>query len=305
MAETSGNVFNIQSYAIHDGPGIRTTVFMKGCPLRCSWCQNPESQAFAPELFFNRDRCTGCGACVPACPRQAVSLVDGVSRTDRSRCNGAGHCVEVCPNEARMLMGSSMSVDDVFAKVRADRAFYERSGGGVTVSGGEPTGQPGFVKELLSRCKEAGIHTALDTCGFAGRDVLDEILDGTDLVLFDLKHMGPAEHKKHTGVSNELILDNARHIYHTRRIPMLVRVPVVPGINDSDENMTATARFVAEQLGADVPVHLLPYHNLGDTKRERLEQKEYSPGIEPPGEARMQRVKLVFEQLGLTVHRGG
>ena len=198
-----------------------------------------------------------------------------------------------------------MNVEEVFPQVIADRMFYDRSGGGVTVSGGEPMSHPEFVKRLLIMCRNAGIHTALDTCGYARWEQLNDVLDAVDLVLFDLKHMDPSQHLKYTGVSNEIILENARNIHHQRSLPMLVRVPVVPGYNDSLENMNATARFVAEELDTGINVHLLPYHRLGETKYERLEKPGELAAIEPPAEEHMLELKRLFESLGLTVYIGG
>jgi pyruvate formate lyase activating enzyme len=302
---TKGIIFNIQHYCIHDGPGIRTTVFMKGCPLKCLWCQNPESQAFQPELFFNSENCTGCGTCVQACPEKAIEIYNGKSRTNRLLCQGRGRCVEVCPNDARTLMGRYVTAGEVFKDVKADAIFYQRSGGGVTLSGGEPTAQPAFAISLLKLCKDAGIHTALDTCGFVKWKTLKEILSYVDLVLYDFKHMNPDEHEKQTGVPNALILDNARRIYRECGIPMLARVPVIPGYNDSVENIEATAKFIATELGTLIKVHLLPYHRLGETKYERLEKQGNSISFESPSEEHLSKLKQTVESFGLTVVIGG
>jgi pyruvate formate lyase activating enzyme len=303
--ETKGVIFNIQRYSIHDGPGIRTTVFIKGCPLRCVWCQNPESQALLPQIFFNSEKCTGCGQCAQVCPEGAIDIYEGKSRTNRQLCRGHGKCAEACPNEARNLMGRYATAAEVFQEVNSDAIFYQRSGGGVTLSGGEPLAQPEFAISLLRLCQNAGMHTALDTCGYAKWETLRPVLDYVDLVLYDFKHMDPAEHKKHTGVSNSLILDNARRIYHECAIPMLARVPIVPGYNDSVENLEATASFIASELGTSVKVHLLPYHRLGETKYERLGRADKSVHIQPPSEERVLELKQVFESLGLTAYVGG
>lgn len=303
--EDLGVVFNIQHYSIHDGPGIRTTVFLKGCPLRCLWCQNPESQSARPELFFNADMCKGCGTCVAACPEQAITVHDGRSWTDRARCSGAGMCAEVCPNEARNLMGRYATVEEVFQDVNADAIFYERSGGGVTLSGGDPVSQPRFATALLRKCREAGLHTTIDTCGHARWETLEPMLRYVDLVLLDLKHMDPEEHRKLTGVPNQLILENAKRIHHEIQIPLLARVPVIPGCNDSVENLAATANFIVKELGASIRVHVLPYHRLGEAKYERLEKVGGGFRAEPPSEARMEQVRQVFESFGLTAVVGG
>ena len=303
--DTHGVIFNVQHYSIHDGPGIRTTVFLKGCPLRCLWCQNPESQAVRPELFFNRDRCQGCGKCVEVCPEHAIEIADGKSHTNRNLCKASGECAQVCPNDARNIMGKFVTVGEVFKQVAADAIFYQRSGGGVTLSGGEPLTQPQFVISLLKLCREAAIHTTMDTCGYASWETVQRVLEYVDLVLYDFKHMDPSEHRKLTGVSNELILDNAKKIRHELSIPMLARVPIAPGFNDSVENIQATAKFIATELCDSVKVHLLPYHRLGEAKYERLEKSSQSISIEPPSDERMMELQNIFESFGLTTIVGG
>ena len=302
---TKGIIFNVQHYSIHDGPGIRTTVFMKGCPLKCAWCQNPESQKLQPELFFNAEACTGCGSCVQVCPVKAIEIVEGKSKTNRKLCSGIGKCAEVCPNEARTMMGRVVTAGEVFKEVNGDSIFYQRSGGGVTLSGGDPVAQPEFSISILKLCKNAGIHTAIETSGCVKWEILSQILNYVDLVLYDFKEMESAKHKTHTGVSNTLILDNVRKIYHERQIPLLARVPVVPGFNDSVENITATARFVANELGKDVKVHLLPYHRLGETKYERLEYISTTTSIKPPTDEQMAKLNEIVASFGLTVAIGG
>jgi pyruvate formate lyase activating enzyme len=300
---TRGVIFNIQHYSIHDGPGIRTTVFMKGCPLGCLWCQNPESQTSRPEIFLDSEKCQGCGDCVRVCPEGAIELFEGRSRTNRDLCRGAGKCAEVCPNEARNLMGRYVTAREVFERVAADAIFYHRSGGGVTLSGGEPLAQPEFAISLLKLCREAAIHTTLDTCGYGGWETLRRVLEYVDLVLYDLKHMDPAEHQKHTGVSNDLILENAKKI-HALSIPMLARVPLIPGYNDTAENIAATAHFIVHELDS-INVHLLPYHRLGETKYARMERPTESISVQPPGDEYMEKIKEVFESFGLIVKLGG
>jgi len=300
-----GVIFNIQRYSIHDGPGIRTTVFMKGCPLVCLWCQNPESRNFHSELFYSRAHCDGCGKCVLACPEKAIELNEGRSRTDRSLCKACGSCAAVCPHEARSLMGRTVSVDEVFDAVCRDAIFYQRSGGGVTLSGGEPLAQPEFAIGLLKRCKEAGIHTALDTCGHAPWETMEQVLRYVDLVLYDLKHMDPEEHRKATGISNDLILHNLKRMVRESHISLSVRIPVIPGFNDTLQNLRTTARFVLEELDPSLPVYLLPYHRLGESKREQLEAIQGPPGIVPPGDEYVESLKTILESQGLTVIIGG
>jgi pyruvate formate lyase activating enzyme len=300
-----GVTFNIQGYSIHDGPGIRTTVFLKGCPLRCPWCQNPESHSFHPELLFSEEKCTGCGKCVQVCPENAIRMQGEVSRTDRRLCKSTGLCVDACPNEARAVIGRRATVDEVFKEIAADLLFYEESGGGVTLSGGEPLAQPEFAAGILKKCRDAGIHTALDTCGYARWETAREVVRHTDLVLYDFKHMNPEIHEKYTGVSNELILQNAEKIHHEMSIAMQARVAIITGFNDSPENIEATAGFIADKLSNAVSVHLLSYHRLGEAKRERLDRKNETAAIEIPGEHQLEECRRIFESFGLTVITGG
>jgi pyruvate formate lyase activating enzyme len=305
MNSTKGIIFNIQRFSIHDGPGIRTTVFMNGCPLRCFWCQNPESQTLRPEIFFDAEKCKGCGKCVQACPEGAVEISEGRSKTNRGLCKGIGKCAEVCPNEARNLIGREAKLEEVFKEVAADAIFYQESEGGVTLSGGEPLTQPQFAMSLLKLCKEAGIHTVIETCGYGRWETVRQILNYVDLVLYDFKHMDPVEHEKGTGVSNELILENSKKIYHELFVPILARVPIIPGYNDSVMNIEATAKFIATELGSSIKVHLLPYHRLGETKYERLERPSQSISIEPPSEEHMSELPRIVESFGLTAMIGG
>jgi pyruvate formate lyase activating enzyme len=300
-----GTIFNIQHYSIHDGPGIRTDVFLKGCFLRCAWCQNPESQALKPELFCFEEKCTGCGRCVTVCPEKAIQITGKKSITDRSKCRGCGQCVQVCPDEARSLMGKEMTVQEVFEDVKGDVNFYKRSGGGVTLTGGEPLFQPDFSRELLSICRQAGIHTAIETCGYANWETLKDVLQFTDLVLYDLKHMDSEKHRQYTGVPNKLSLSNVQKIYHELKIPVWARIPVIPGYNDSNENIRDTAKFVSAELGKTVPVHLLAYHQLGETKYERLGKEGEKLFITPPAKERILELEKIAVSYGLDTHIGG
>lgn len=305
LAETRGMIFNIQHYAIHDGPGIRTTVFLMGCPLRCDWCQNPESQSLRPVILFASEKCTGCGQCVEACLRGANRIVEGKVEIDRSVCQGIGDCIAVCPAEARSLMGRSVTADEVFEDVKTDELFYRDSGGGVTLSGGDPVAQPEFAVSLLSLCRQAGFHTAVDTCGLGSWGILEKILASADLVLFDLKHMDPERHRQLTGRSNRLILDNAKNISNRLKRPMLIRLPLVPGFNDSTDNLVAAAKFISEKLSTVLKVHLLPYHRLGAAKYENMGLRSACAGVEPPGEERMEEIRKLFDSFGLTTVVGG
>lgn len=305
LPSTRGVIFNVQHYSIHDGPGIRTTVFFKGCPLRCLWCQNPESQVVQPELFFNAERCQGCAKCVEVCPQQAISIVNGKSRTDRNLCKTSGECVQVCPNDARNIMGKYVTAGEVFKQVAADAIFYQRSGGGMTISGGEPLTQPQFAISLLNLAHDAAIHTTLDTTGYASWESARRVFEHVDLVLYDFKHMDPIAHKKLTGVTNELILDNAIKIRQELGVAMLARVPIAPGFNDSIENITATAKFIATELDDSVKVHLLPYHRLGEAKYERLEKPSQATSFQVPTDEHVLELKSIVESFGLDVVIGG
>lgn len=304
LASVKGKVFNIQGYSIHDGPGIRTTVFFSGCPLRCLWCQNPESCTMEPKLFFMSEKCIGCGKCVPVCPNGAITIIDGKAKTDRDKCNACGECVKVCPTEAREIVGETKTAGEVVKKVRQDELFYKTSGGGVTISGGEVLMQPEFALAILKLCKQAGIHTAIETCGFAKWEVFSKVLEYTDLVLYDFKHMDSAKHKEGTGVGNELILENAIKVYHEAKKPIAARVPTIPGYNDSRENISALAQFIVEKLGKDVKVHLLPYHHLGESKTERMEG-EVVFSAEVPTDEHMEELRALVESYGLTAVIGG
>lgn len=306
--ELTAPIFNIQSYSIHDGPGIRVTVFVKGCPLRCLWCANPESNLAQPQLMTYLSKCVGCGACLQACPQGAICMEPGDGKmravTDRTRCMGCGACEEACPHAAREIVGKPMTVRDVLNKVLRDKLFIDDSGGGITLSGGECLMHPAFSETLLCEAKACGLHTAVESSCFAPREVIDRVFRFVDLGLLDVKHMDPNEHKKCTGVSNELILNNIRHIYHDLHIPVAVRVPTIPGCNDSDENIAATARFAALELGQDVTVHLLPYHKLGESKSESLGMDKHL-SFEVPSDAHMQHLKALVESYGVKAQIGG
>ena len=305
--EVSAPVFNIQSYSIHDGPGIRSTVFVKGCPLRCLWCANPESNAAYPELMTYSSKCTGCGGCIPACPHGAVSigLSEGkyIALTDREKCVNCGQCVQSCPNTARELAGKEMTVREAIEKVKGDKLFFDGSGGGMTISGGEALAHWEFSTNLFAAAHAEGIHTAIESCCFATREVVDRVFPHVDLALLDVKHMDSAVHAKLTGVPNELILDNIRHIHNDLHVPVILRMPTIPGHNDSEENVRAVAEF-AVSLGEDVEVNLLPYHRLGESKGESL-GRPHSMGIDPPDDAHMQALKAIVEEYGVKTKIGG
>ena len=297
-----GCVFNIERFAIRDGPGIRTTVFLQGCPLRCLWCANPESMSPAPQLFYLENLCTRCYRCVEACPNKATTKTpEGAIAINRSLCKACGKCVEACPNKAREISGKLMTVEEVLEEVKKDALFYQNSGGGVTFSGGEPTQQPEFLWHLLKRCQESGIQTALDTSGFVKPEILKKVLEHTNLVLYDIKHMDPAKHKELTDVDNRLILENARMIAAMGK-PMIIRVPLIPGHNDSRENLKALADFM---LGLGLKkIDLLPYHSLGKIKYQRLGMEYKLSDLKPFAAGEVAKIKADLESYGLQVGVG-
>lgn len=302
MKSLTAPVFNIQSFCIHDGPGIRSTVFLKGCPLRCLWCANPESQRREPELLTYPAKCSRCGACAEACPQGAVSPVSGaMPRTDRAKCTGCGACAAVCPAGARELSGREMTVSEVLEAVEGDRLFYADSGGGVTLSGGEPLVHPEFCAALLQALRAEGLHTAVESCSYAPREAIDRVYAHTDLALLDVKHMNSAVHRRLTGVPNEPILENIRHIRLDLGVPVILRLPTVPGYNDGEENIAAAADF-ARSLGA--ALHLLPYHRMGLGKLDSLD-RDRGPEIPLPEDERMEALRRLAESRGISCQVGG
>lgn len=314
MEELTGKFYDIQGFSVHDGPGIRLTLFMKGCPLRCPWCHSPESISFATELNWMEIKCTGmekCGRCMSACPNGAVlphktkkTLADNteirVITIDREKCRNCGDCANVCPTKALYMCGTDYTADEIMEIIRRDVPFYRQSGGGVTISGGECLHQPRFVLEILKRCKDECIHTAVDTTGFADFRHIEAILPYTDIFLYDLKCMDSELHHRVIGVPNGLILENARKIASAGG-KFQIRIPVIPGFNDSAEAFKAFGQFVRE-LGETVEVvQLLPYHNLGTVKYDRLHKK--SPVLEaaaPPAKL-LEARKELLETMGLKV----
>jgi len=264
-----GMVFNIQNYSIHDGPGIRTVVFLKGCPFKCMWCSNPESQNDWPELGFRQSFCNGCGHCIEVCPRKSISSVgeETFISIDHSTCDNCGLCVQSCPRDALTMYGQSMALKQIMEEIAKDVPFYARSGGGVTISGGEPLHQPSIVLGILRECRQLGIHTAIETSGYCSPQVFRAVLDEADLIIFDLKMMDAERHLALTGIANQLILSNAR-LLPTAKGAVQMRMPLIPEINDSDDNIKATASFL-HAIG--IPsIELMPFHQFGRGKYAAL-----------------------------------
>lgn len=264
--DRSGLIFNIMRFSLHDGPGIRTTVFLKGCPLSCWWCHNPEGRSSKPELMFFESRCVRSGECVKVCPDGATFLENGGVRITDA-CRGCGTCVDACAAGARELAGRWVSAGEVMEEIERDRVFWEEAGGGVTFSGGEPLFQPQFLEALLEACRERNIHTTVETCGYASKRVVLRLAPKIDLFLFDLKLLDSGKHRLHTGRGNELILSNIRALAETRR-DLIIRYPVIPGVNADEENVGQMIQFLGElELRR---VDLLPYHSTGAEKYRRL-----------------------------------
>ena len=295
----TGICFDIQRFSIHDGPGIRTTVFLKGCPLSCLWCHNPESQARLSEVRIIETRCIRCGSCGAACPR---GLAGGPWLPDPARCERCGACAEACPTGARQLAGRAYGVDEVLDAVERDRPFYDESGGGVTFSGGEPFMQPMFLAHMVGSCRANGIHVAIETCGQADTRALLDVARDTDLFLFDLKFVDDDRHREYTGASNVMILRNLERLT-AARAAVRVRFPLIPGVNDDDGNVRAMGALLAS-IGL-TRVDVLPYHRAGLAKYDRLQRPSRLPDTQPPTSERQTHVVRLLESCGLIVQPGG
>lgn len=293
----TGTVFNILRYTLDDGPGIRSTVFLKGCPLSCPWCANPESQKTYPEIGMRKALCVRCGRCAASCPNQAITLGEKHALIDREKCRRCQTCVNACFTKTLEVMGKPMSVEDVWKVVKKDMDYYEESGGGVTVSGGEPLMQPEFLAAFLKKLKEEGIHTCVDTTGFCDREVLEQVLPYVDLFYFDIKHMDSETHRNVVGVPTEPIHENLRLIAE-RGVKVCIRVPCIPGFNDNETNMEAMGRFVSEILPGN-DIHLLPYHRYGEGKYEMIGRSYPMPEVESPTQERLEEFKKILDGFGL------
>lgn len=297
-------VWDIKQYALHDGPGIRTTVFFKGCPLRCAWCCNPESQSFVPEVIWIAENCIGCKQCVQLCPYQAIEVVSETLRIDADRCDGCGRCAENCPGGALQAMGTVYTVPRLMEEVLKDEGFFWRSGGGLTLSGGEPLARAGFARRLLERYKqETHGHTAVETCGQADSEAVAALLPVVDLWLFDLKQIDPAAHRRGTGADNRRVLENAGTICQAGAT-LIPRIPLIPGFNDDRPSLLALAAFAAALPGVN-EVHLMPYHRLGQPKYARLNRPYPLGDRRPPNPAAIEAARRIFADTGLKTGVGG
>jgi len=298
----TGTVFDVKRFATGDGPGIRTLVFLKGCPLRCLWCANPESQSQTPELMFHRSRCVGCGRCIEACPVGAIEADAAGLTTDRRACTACGRCVSACLYEAREVIGQTVSVGEILRQIRRDRRFYDRSGGGVTLTGGEPLQQCAFSADLLKACRAEGIHTAMETCGFAPASCIDAVLPHLNLLYYDLKHIDPDAHKRLTGQSNESILANLERVARSFvQGTIVIRVPWVPEYNGYEDVLEGILDFVSVLPNID-HVEIMPYHRLGAGKYDGLGRRYLLDGRPPVQKPALAHLIEIGQVRGIRVH---
>ena len=299
----TGLIFNVQRFSVNDGPGIRTTVFLKGCPLHCTWCHNPESLSSVREIALRADRCIQCGDCLSICKHGAIYREDGLYLIQRERCIQCGDCSDVCAADARTLIGREMTVEEVMKEIRTDTSFFNQSGGGVTFSGGEPLLQHEFLSALLETCRLEGIHTTVDTTGFTSAAILKSIAKNTDLFYYDLKLFNDAKHRELTGVSNQIVLQNLKLLaaWNTR---VIVRIPLIPTLNDDEENIRALGDFIAS-LHTIQEIHLLPYHRSGIDKYKRIGAEYTLASLEVPNQDILRSAERILKRYVPQVTIGG
>jgi len=296
-------ITHMQRFSISDGPGIRTTVFIKGCHLRCKWCHNPECLDFDPEIYFREEKCVKCGRCLEVCPENAIPL-EGEERINRTKCTRCMECVKACRYGALTQVGEPLSIEEVIEEASKDSLFYRNSGGGVTISGGEPLANFEFVYELSRKMKEEGLHVALDTSGFVEWKYLKRMMEYIDLVLYDLKHLDPLKHKEATGADNRLILGNFKLFTSNYESKVRTRIPVIPGFNASQEEMESIASFISRTNSID-GVDLLPYHDYAKAKYIMLGKKWLLPKIDSLSQEQVEPFKKIFESYGIKTTIGG
>lgn len=297
-----GTIFNVQRYSIHDGPGIRTTVFLKGCPLSCWWCHNPESQSVDKEIMYIENRCVHCGTCFKNCNEEAIDFTSMKPLIDDKKCTLCGECIRVCPTNALELVGKTITVRNLMKEIEKDLIFYDQSGGGVTFSGGEPLLQFEFLDSLLEACKKADIHTTVDTSGYTSWERLEVIASKTDLFLYDIKIMDDTKHKKYIGVSNDIILQNLKKLSKNGN-RIFARLPIIPGINDDDDNINRTGKFLSNLRIEQV--NILPYHSIAMDKYARLRKSYKLSGLNEPDANEIKEIASKLKDFNLNVKIGG
>ncbi|HDL17912.1 MAG TPA: glycyl-radical enzyme activating protein [Bacteroidetes bacterium] len=299
----TGCIFDIKRFAIHDGPGIRTTVFFKGCPLSCRWCHNPEGINANDEIIYRENRCIHCDDCISVCSLQAITNRDGGKIINTEICDLCGKCVDICPSTALEFVGTNMTVSEVMGEIEKDTAFFDESGGGVTFSGGDPLLQFDFLRKILEQCRERKIHTTLDLSGYCPYESLENIQNLVTLFLFDLKVYDEEIHRQYTGVSNRLILSNLKKITKNEN-HVIVRIPVIPGVNDTEKEIDNISRYLSS-LSNLREVHLLRHHNLGVSKYEQLSMPKFKIECFPEGKSDLKRIRTEMEKHGFTIKIGG
>jgi len=291
-----GIVFDIQNYAIYDGPGIRTLIFLKGCPLKCLWCQNPESQKLYPQISYFKENCLLCETCVKSCPNNALRLIDDEIKRDTDHCILCGSCVAACPNKVMEIIGKEYSIEDLIEIALRDKPFYDNSGGGVTISGGEPTMQFNFLLELLKALKNKGIHIAIETCGYFNEDLRKDLIDNVDLFLFDIKHIDNKRHKEFTGEKNNIILSNFSNILSKTGIERIIpRIPLIPGVNTDEITIKSIISFL-KNINYSGQIHLMPYNKLAKTKYEKVGMGNLYRDMGELTEEDLKKITDLFEQ---------
>lgn len=291
-------ITDIQKYSIHDGNGIRTTVFFKGCPLSCEWCHNPETQNYDPDLQYDREKCTGCGTCVRACPHDAIELKDGKVETDKTKCTLCGRCAEVCLNGLREVVGQEYSVNELMKILKKDEMFYEESGGGVTLSGGEVmTMDMDYITELVKKLHHEGISVIIDTCGQAPYENFERIMPYVDVFLYDIKIMDNEKHKKYIGADNTTIYDNLRRLAKDGA-KIYIRIPTIKEVNGNEEDMRQAIDFLKDNDIHPLRVNLLPYHNTGSSKYPKLSREYKGENLHAPSKEEMQSFVNMFTEAG-------
>lgn len=300
--DTRGNIFNIQRFSLHDGDGIRTIVFLKGCSLRCKWCSNPESQSFGKELMFKEINCIKCGKCIEVCKNGAISFEEGSIKINRELCKSCGVCSIACCSNALEIMGKEMTVQELFKEVVKDKVFYEESGGGITLSGGEALLQPEFSSELLKACKLNGINTTIETAGNVPKDNLIKVMKYVDTFLYDIKVMDGNKHKEYTLVSNEKIIENLCLLAKNNKV--IIRIPLIKGVNDSEDNIEELLNMV-NTIGGIKEIHLLPYHKLGVSKYMALGRTYELDDLGYVEKDSVEKLKFIIEKRGYFCIVGG
>ena len=297
-------IFDIKRYAINDGPGIRVVIFFKGCNLHCAWCHNPESISAGVEKMYAPAKCIKCGTCVDACPENAITLTAEGIITDPDLCKLCGKCAEVCPSKAIEMSGKVMSVSEIMEIIEKERIFFDQSGGGVTFSGGEPLVHPKMLIEILDECQKRGIHTAVDTAGNVRTETILEVAKRTDLFLYDLKMMDPGLHHNWIHAGNKLILHNLKAIAEAGA-HIIIRIPLIGGVNDTDKNIHQSAKFISELAGDKKVVHLLPYHNIAQNKYMKLGKIDDFEKLKEPGKETLDNAIAKFGEFGIVASVGG